>query len=379
MAFEEYEVDKLSMSHWIIVLSLLLISLPATFSMNHLYTRYTVDEQMEHRTVFGVERKLDIPSNIVFEEAHIEVVESFFGTNCSHDWFDSCVDGAKLHYRKWRPAGKPNAIVVFAHGIHTHSGNCSPQANALARKGYAVYSHDYLGHGYSEGRRWLIPKTWKNLLADYRTFVNLVASKHDPDTPLFLMGESYGSSLTLNLARQFQDRPETGPANLDSVILTAGAFQADLPPYPVLLVLRFILAPLFPRWTPFFMPAAEGEEESEDRIQQLALQLHLDKGWKPPCLGTAEQLVRTLKTTRRHTVPGFALPYCILHGTNDTVCPIDGAEYLWETAETPEAEREFHRLEGVAHDVFEEASREDSTKIVLRWIHKRLLKRQKKS
>ena len=122
------------------------------------------------------------------------------------------------------------------------------------------------------------------------------------------------------------------------------------------------------------MPGNDDEEESGDRIQQLSLQLQLDKGWAPPCLGTAEQLVRTLQTTRRHTIPGFAVAYCLLHGTDDAVCPIDGAEYMWKTAETPETDREYHRLEGVAHDVFEESSREASTEIVLQWIHKRLLK-----
>jgi alpha-beta hydrolase superfamily lysophospholipase len=168
------------------------------------------------RTVFGADRKLDIPNGIVLDEPQIQATEQRFGgSNCEHGWLDSCVDGVKLHYRKWMPTNEatqqqqpPVAIIIASHGIQSHSGVCAYRAQRLNQQGYALFCHDYYGHGYSEGTRWLIPKTWKNSLADYCTFVNLVANQHT-NVPVFLMGESFGGVLSIHLARQFQ---ETGAA-----------------------------------------------------------------------------------------------------------------------------------------------------------------------
>ena len=327
----------------------------------------------EPRTVFGVERRLDIPSDVMFDEERIQKVEAYFGSNCEHGWFDSCVDGAKLHYRKWMPKGKPKAILIYAHGIHTHSGNSYYRAERLNNHGYAFYCHDYYGHGYSEGSRFLIPSSWKNNLADSRSFVKLVASQHDPSIPIFLMGESYGANLTINLARHFQDNPESGPANLDSVILASSAISFDLPPYPIKLALRYILAPLFPRWVPFFMPkvTSDVDEAEKEEFVVLSEQLQLDKGAVPWSLGTATELTRAVEATYGEAIPGFAVPYCLIHGADDPVCPIDGPEYMWKTAATNETDKEFHPLKGVAHNVFE-SPEETASQITIEWIQKRL-------
>jgi alpha-beta hydrolase superfamily lysophospholipase len=71
-------------------------------------------------------------------------------------------------------------------------------------------------------------------------------------------------------------------------------------------------------------------------------------------------------------IPGFTVPYCLLHGTEDFACPISGPEFMWKTAETPEAEREFHRLEGSYHDLFADSEADKSIQITLNWVEKRL-------
>jgi pimeloyl-ACP methyl ester carboxylesterase len=82
----------------------------------------------------------------------------------------------------------------------------------------------------------------------------MVADRHAKDIPFFLSGESYGGTLTIHVAKHFQDHPADGPSNFDSFLLVAPAVVADMPPFPVYQILRYILAPRYPNWVPFFMP-----------------------------------------------------------------------------------------------------------------------------
>ena len=369
----------------------LIISFSDTITAALMFSIFSKAEP-DTRTVFGVERKIQIPKDIALDEDDIKFIEERCGDNCEHFWIDSCVKDTKLHCRKWLPPQKekPKAIVVHAHGIQTHSGNAlimpdgrkfnsALRAERFNKEGYAVYSHDYYGHGYSEGTRWLIPETWKNNLEDYRTFVNTVASQHESDVPIFLMGESYGACLSIHLARKFQDDPESGPRNgIDSIILTSSAIEADLPAYPVVLALRYIGAPLFPTWIPFFMP----NKVSPDRIwrdpavlelkaNDRAKQLKLDNAGNPFRLGTALNLLESVEAVRQDAIPGLMVPYCLIHGTQDGATPIGGAEYMWQTATMP-SDREYHPIDGARHDIFSDPAAEEVMQIVTDWTRKRL-------
>lgn len=214
-------------------------------------------------TVFGVEANIDLPEVLTekeLEELGLDGQKILPG--CQHGWFESSVEGgAKLHYRKFLPKkGKPKAIVVFAHGIHAHGGhgvvmddgrklNMSLMVEQCMSEGFALYSFDYYGHGYSEGTRFLVPG-WEKNLKDLLNFVELATAEHDSQLPCFLWGESYGGCLAIHATRSYQNNPETAPKNFKGVLLQAPAIIGDLPPYPVVFVLRNLLAPYFPRWTP---------------------------------------------------------------------------------------------------------------------------------
>jgi hypothetical protein len=141
--------------------------------------------------------------------------------SCDHGWFESSYQSAKLHYRKWLPATppptttaaaqttappiSPRAVVIYMHGISTHSGKAfvrplSPPNDdgtttttgqtsrclgvallagvLVQRHNMAVYAFDQYGHGLSEGARFWIPKSWTTNRDDYITFCRLVAAAH---------------------------------------------------------------------------------------------------------------------------------------------------------------------------------------------------------
>lgn len=125
----------------------------------------------EKYKLWGKEVEIDIPSDVFPTSAELQAKEDTM-PGCQHGWFQSCC-GLQLHYRKFLPPkGTPiKGLVVFQHGIQTHSGksyllengrklNMALRSEELLKAGYALYALDMLGHGFSEGDRWYVPD-WK--------------------------------------------------------------------------------------------------------------------------------------------------------------------------------------------------------------------------
>jgi acylglycerol lipase len=345
------------------------------------------------KKVFGVERNIeepDFPSDDV-----IQSMEQMLPPGCVHGWFNSSYQQAQLHYRKWIPSSNtPKAIVIFMHGICTHSVKYIQLPNtdrkvsspllieSLLQNDIALYAFDLYGHGYSEGLRSFIPESYHTNIQDYITFCQMVSQENVHHAPIFLMGESYGSTLTLLVARHFQDDTAGGLPNFDSMILTAPAIIGDVPSYPVVKFLTF-LAYYYPTWRPFFMP----NPVSPDRIWRdpAVRAIYSDKSLPankvdgqgiPFRLGTGLNLLRALEDVRARVIPGLTVPYMILHGTEDHGVPISGSELLYEKSSS--SEKEFLRKPGAYHDLLADAVAEECMQDILDWVEKRLAVRTKK-
>jgi alpha-beta hydrolase superfamily lysophospholipase len=218
-------------------------------------------EAMVQRTLFGSDVNIEIDDADFPKLAEIEAMDQDL-PGCKHEWFESSYKNAKLHYRYWIPKGDVKGVAVFFHGIMSHCGqglvmdgkklSTTLISESFLNQGVAIYAFDSYGHGFSEGTRFLIPETWENNLKDCIVFAKMASEKH-ADVPLFIAGESYGGCLAIHTARHFQDNAAEAP-KFDSLLLTAPAIEADLPPFPVFQILKFVLAPIFPTRTPFFMP-----------------------------------------------------------------------------------------------------------------------------
>ena len=347
------------------------------------------------KCVFGVERAVDIPDHVFLSEEERCKMEQVMPP-CEHGWFEASYNSShQLHYRKWLPTTgePPRAVVIFMHGIQTHSGkadllstgrkiNVALQAEALLKEGMAMFAMDMYGHGYSEGMRFWIP-SWENNKADLINFVkNIVKQQVDAKIPVFLMGESYGSTLTLMAAKHFQDHPEDAPQTLDSIILTAPGIIGDVPPQPILGIFIW-LAKRYPKWRPFFMINPVSRERIWRDPEVLKIRSspefrarQLDGSGDPFILGTAINLMYALETVRNDVLSDLRMPFLILHGTKDYAVPIAGSELLWETCATPESERKFVRKEGAYHDLFSDFVAEECMADVIEWINRRLEERK---
>lgn len=323
--------------------------------------------------VFGVERAIDIPSDSFPSEQELNQLEALMPASCQHGWYDSVYEQVKLHYRYF-VGDKPKAVLIFQHGIATHGGkamitksgrklNATLMAEQCAKHQIALYMPDMYGHGYSEGTRWLIPGSWRNNLQDLMNFIKLVEQKH-PSLPIFLMGESYGGTLVIHAAREYQDHPASAPANFAGILLTGPAILADLPPYPVYCLLRYVLAPNFPKWRPFFMPNPVSPERIWRDQEVLRYRTHphqksfmIDGSGIAFRLGTALNLVQALEVAEKSAIVGFRQPFCLIHGVEDAGVPVEGSDLMWQKATAEK--KEYHRIDGAYHDLLSDPAAEE--------------------
>jgi acylglycerol lipase len=347
----------------------------------------------------------------------------------NHGYFQT--PQGKLHYRQFDPSslngsveGKSGlkAVCVYQHGMGSHSGavvnlkNKLPRNDAstnddtstypytniglLSRKlvsnQIALYALDMLGHGFSEGDRFYIPNRDYTINRDHLdSFARFVAKQH-PGVPLFLMGEGYGGCLVLHVAKMWQinsgdpnaneDDAEEGtpplirpPKQFAGVCLNAPAIMGDLPPLPIKLLLQYIIAPLFPKRTPYCMPNPLTPKDAwrdpfirDAHSSSEVKEMKLGPGVGPYCLGTAAAMVAAVETAQKDIIPGFEVPCSICHGTGDRVVKIEGTKFLIEhfrtNASTKDEDCQVRFVEGCYHDVLADPTREENVEFHIKFM-----------
>ncbi|NWF96503.1 MAG: lysophospholipase [Candidatus Thorarchaeota archaeon] len=113
-------------------------------------------------------------------------------------------DGHELFYRVWRPQNRPRAALMVSHGYAEHSGRYGNVGTALTAAGYVVYAHDQRGHGKSKGMRAHV-ESRQHLLDDLVSLLSLVREKEGDNIPVFLLGHSFGSVISVHFAAEYQD------------------------------------------------------------------------------------------------------------------------------------------------------------------------------
>jgi acylglycerol lipase len=342
-------------------------------------------EATDEYELWGRSVQLGIPKHMFPTPEELKAMEDTM-PGCQHGWFTSSTGGSQLHYRKFLPKDgkKPSAIVVFHHGISSHSGVSWITSNGkklslalmieqyVTQQGMALYAMDQLGHGYSEGRRMFI-SDYKDNVADLVKFTKLAAAHHAEETPLFLKGHSFGGCLVLPAAVHFQDNA-SAPKGFKGITLVAPAIEGDMPPPPIYQLLRYVLAPCYPTWTPFFMP----DPVSPDRVWRdpEALALNMDPRScamglyvvRPFMLGTALQLVVAMEEVRKTVIPALTMPFCSCHGTSDYGVPVTGTDFLEKKALTPKADQMVLRVDGGYHDLLADPASDETMECILAFM-----------
>ena len=121
-------------------------------------------------------------------------------------------DGARLHYRVWRPTGKVKRLVILVHGFADHVERYSFLIPHLVERGAVVFGYDMRGNGKSPGKRGHT-KSYAQLIDDLERFIQL-ATAEVPGVERIVYAHSTGAILAMTY---LFDHPDA----TDRVVLSA--------------------------------------------------------------------------------------------------------------------------------------------------------------
>lgn len=129
--------------------------------------------------------------------------------------------GYEIPYRAWR-VYKPDAVILVTHGMAEHSGRYEAFGDFLTQNNFALFAFDLPGHGEHRDDEQLGQlENWSDFLNDIQFLWSQVAEM-EPRVPLFLMGHSMGSYLTMDILQSGIELP------IDGVILSGSGLQSQL-------------------------------------------------------------------------------------------------------------------------------------------------------
>lgn len=112
-------------------------------------------------------------------------------------------DGYPIRFRHW-PSATHHGVILALHGIQSHSGWYKYSSRRLAEAGFDVYFADRRGSGFN-GRQRGHAAHGLRLVQDVRALRQLALAEHDPDTPVTLLGLSWGAKTAAATACLFPE------------------------------------------------------------------------------------------------------------------------------------------------------------------------------
>ncbi len=124
-------------------------------------------------------------------------------------------DGTVLPARVWLPPGPPAAVILALHGFNDSRDQWALPAPEFTAAGMAVYAPDQRGFGDTAARG-----SWPGipaLVGDADTMARALIAQY-PGTPVYVMGESMGGAIALDLAASANPPPVAGTIMLSPAV-----------------------------------------------------------------------------------------------------------------------------------------------------------------
>lgn len=123
-------------------------------------------------------------------------------------------DGVSINHFLIKPQFRPKATIFAFHGSGSTVANWTQLLRPLLEDGYQLFLMEYRGFGNSEGHA-----SHETVLADaHRAFLYLMGRDDVTNTPLLVLGQSYGGQLAINMAASYPD--------VVDALVTEGAFTS---------------------------------------------------------------------------------------------------------------------------------------------------------
>lgn len=271
------------------------------------------------------------------------------------DYFHNA-DQDKIFTRCWKPSCEPVAVLFIAHGVGEHSGRYESLATLLNEHKYAVYSHDYVGHGNSSGERVHIT-TFQTYVRDIVQHIEMLKQSHT-DIPFFLLGHSMGGTVATLVAIQ---EPE---------LFSGIVFSAPGLLYPVGPIKRGLT-----RIISYFAPQLQLTGSQVDTISRdpdevrdyledpLVWHGGLKAAWATAVLDAQYQIANDISRIR--------LPFITIHGTDDRMVDIASSQFLFDNAQSKD--KTFEQFKGGQHKLLADLERDRFKQVILDWLNKHIM------
>ncbi|XP_032893252.1 monoglyceride lipase-like [Amblyraja radiata] len=226
-------------------------------------------------------------------------------------------DGTYLFCRYWEPITTPRAMMMILHGGGEHSGCFKNITPIFTNLSMFVFSHDYIGHGHSEGARLSVPE-FGNYIRDCIQHIDLMRERY-PTLPLYILSNSMGALIAINVLIQ-------KPENIAGMIFIAPLVQMNpesATPFKMFcakvmyhLMPNFVLGHLDPQW--LSSSPEEVQKMVDDPLHSLG----------PYRMRFTVQVLEAVAKVKAF-LPLIEIPLLIAHGEFDKLCDINGSILLY--------------------------------------------------
>ncbi len=261
--------------------------------------------------------------------------------------------GLQLYWQAWLPDDPPKAVLAIVHGVGEHIGRYGNMVSALVPAGYLLAGFDQRGHGRSEGQRGHIG-SWDEFREDIRSFL-AIARQLAPTVPLFLYGHSQGSLEVLDYILH-------DPAGLAGAIISGTALEPTDAAPPHLVLVAKLLSGIVPTFA--LKVALDGAAVSRD--PQVARAYNEDPMvfWTRSVRWGTEGL-KTIAYIKSHAGE-ISLPMLFLHGENDPLVSVAGAQYCYEQIHS--ADKSIQVYPGGLHEPHNDLCHEQVMSDIRAWL-----------
>jgi acylglycerol lipase len=243
----------------------------------------------------------------------------------------------ELYERVW-PAQDAKAGVVIVHGLAEHSGRYDHVARALNQAGYSVYAQDLRGHGHSIGFPGDMGGDPARITSDIAEHCSRVRTAHDK---VFLLAHSMGTLFALPAAGRLAYGTIHGlilsgtavvPGEAAAELLTKGSVPPETISRDEAVVQAYKDDPLV-------------FEKVPNEVLAMAMEV---------------------TETAKRAIPNVSVPVLLLHGTEDKLCALAGANYVW--VQLIGVDKVLQGYPGLYHEVLNEPERDQVIADIVRWL-----------
>jgi acylglycerol lipase len=258
-----------------------------------------------------------------------------------------------LYRQAWMPDAAPKAILLVVHGVAEHSGRYMNPVNYFVPKGYAVYSFDLRGHGKSDGKRSYIER-FSYYIDDLQTFYNLVRTEN-PNTKIFMVGHSMGSTIALDYALEHQ-------RELEGLIISGTTLKPGASISKAAIMAAKILSVLMPKTG---VTALDPGGVSRDKaVVEAYVNDPLNYTGKLSARFGVE-LLKTMEMLQKR-LSEITLPILIMQGSQDRISDPSSSKMLFDGVSSKDKTMKIY--EGFYHEIFNDPDRQQVFSDMEAWL-----------